>query len=244
MSTVTLGLKVDEALRGRIRAAATQQGRAPHWLIKQAVLHYVEAIERGLIPPGATLSSTDRLLLPDAEDVEALAQYEAVAPAPQPFLEWAQNVLPQTDLRAAITAAWHRPEEECLPLLVQLAHTPDATQCAAIEAVATRLVDGLRGKKDSGGVEALVQEFSLSSQEGVALMCLAEALLRIPVDVCQRRRLGPDADWEADLDQQREKSGLVADPPDWQGRRAADPAGRAPRHEAHGRTVRHWADDF
>src|SRR5690606_40096667 len=30
------------------------------------------------------------------------------------------------------------------------------------------------------GVEGLVHEYSLSSQEGVALMCLAEALLRIP----------------------------------------------------------------
>ncbi len=29
-------------------------------------------------------------------------------------------------------------------------------------------------------VQSLLQEFSLSSQEGVALMCLAEALLRIP----------------------------------------------------------------
>lgn len=29
-------------------------------------------------------------------------------------------------------------------------------------------------------VQGLLQEFSLSSQEGVALMCLAEALLRIP----------------------------------------------------------------
>lgn len=29
-------------------------------------------------------------------------------------------------------------------------------------------------------VRGLLQEFSLSSQEGVALMCLAEALLRIP----------------------------------------------------------------
>src|SRR5690606_4812503 len=35
-------------------------------------------------------------------------------------------------------------------------------------------------KGGSGGVEGLIQEFSLSSQEGVALMCLAEALLRIP----------------------------------------------------------------
>ena len=57
MSTVTLGLKVDEALRSRIKAAATQQGRTPHWLIKQAVLQYVDQIERGLLPLGASGAS-------------------------------------------------------------------------------------------------------------------------------------------------------------------------------------------
>src|SRR3546814_4079429 len=44
----------------------------------------------------------------------------------------------------------------------------------------TTLFRSLRGKRKGGGVESLIQEFSLSSQEGVALMCLAEALLRIP----------------------------------------------------------------
>src|SRR3546814_14142584 len=44
----------------------------------------------------------------------------------------------------------------------------------------TTLFRSLRGKRKGGGVESLIQEFSLASQEGVALMCLAEALLRIP----------------------------------------------------------------
>jgi RHH-type proline utilization regulon transcriptional repressor/proline dehydrogenase/delta 1-pyrroline-5-carboxylate dehydrogenase len=202
MSTVTLGLKVDEALRTRIREAAAQQGRAPHWLIKQAVLQYVENIERGLLPPGVTPGATGLAEMAETDETDELALPASVTHSAQPFLDWAQNVLPQTDLRAAITAAWHRPEEECLPLLVQLAHTSDATQRSAIEAVATRLVEGLRGKKDAGGVEALVQEFSLSSQEGVALMCLAEALLRIP-DNATRDALIRDkisrGDWHAHL---------------------------------------------
>ena len=200
MSTVTLGLKVDEALRTRIRDAAAQQGRAPHWLIKQAVLQYVESIERGLSPLGETQGATglDKMTGPDETD----ELHTSTASFAQPFLDWAQNVLPQNDLRAAITAAWHRPESECLPVLVQLAHTADATQRAAIEEVATRLVEGLRGKRDTGGVEALVQEFSLSSQEGVALMCLAEALLRIP-DNATRDALIRDkisrGDWHSHL---------------------------------------------
>ena len=202
MSTVTLGLKVDEALRSRIRQAAAQQGRAPHWLIKQAVLQYVESVERGLVAQGATMGASNPIHGAELEDAEELAPPLGTAQLAQPFLDWAQNVQPQTDLRAAITAAWHRPEVECLPMLAQLAHVVDGGQRAAIEDVATRLVQGLRGKKDTGGVEALVQEFSLSSQEGVALMCLAEALLRIP-DNATRDALIRDkisrGDWHSHL---------------------------------------------
>ncbi|MDN5844123.1 MAG: trifunctional transcriptional regulator/proline dehydrogenase/L-glutamate gamma-semialdehyde dehydrogenase, partial [Alcaligenaceae bacterium] len=79
--------------------------------------------------------------------------------------------------RAAITAAYRRPETECMPMLLDLA-TP--TDPESTQALAHRLVEALRGKGAGGGVEGLIQEFSLSSQEGVALMCLAEALLRIP----------------------------------------------------------------
>lgn len=198
MPAVTLGLKVDEVLRNRIREAAARQGRTPHGLIKQAVLQYVESIERGLIAPDAAPGLASAAGLEDAEDLmPAGATLSA-----QPFLDWAQNVQPQTDLRAAITAAWHRPEVECLPMLAQLAYRVDSGQRAAIEDLATRLVQGLRGKKDAGGVEALVQEFSLSSQEGVALMCLAEALLRIP-DNATRDALIRDkisrGDWHSHL---------------------------------------------
>src|SRR3546814_1528507 len=49
---------------------------------------------------------------------------------------------------------------------------------SAAAATARSLIEQLRTKKARGGVQALVQEYSLSSQEGVALMCLAEALLR------------------------------------------------------------------
>ena len=72
----------------------------------------------------------------------------------------------------------------------------------AIRETATRLVTALRAKQKGGGVEGLVQEYSLSSQEGVALMCLAEALLRIPDDDTRdaliRDKIG-DGDWRAHL---------------------------------------------
>jgi RHH-type proline utilization regulon transcriptional repressor/proline dehydrogenase/delta 1-pyrroline-5-carboxylate dehydrogenase len=118
-----------------------------------------------------------------------------------PFHAFAQSIQPQTPLRAAITAAWRRPEPECLPPLVEQAKlTPART--ARARALATRLVEALREKTPSGGVEGLIHEYALSSQEGVALMCLAEALLRIPDDDTRdaliRDKIG-GGDWRAHL---------------------------------------------
>mgnify|MGYP003666718026 CR=1 FL=1 len=65
------------------------------------------------------------------------------------------------------------------------------------------LVLDVRSKRSSGsGVDALMQEYQLSSQEGVVLMCLAEALLRIPdedtVDSLIEDKLG-SGNWESHL---------------------------------------------
>ena len=52
---------------------------------------------------------------------------------------------------------------------------------ARIDAAATRLIEAIRtAPAGVGGVEDLLHEFSLSSREGLALMVLAEALLRVP----------------------------------------------------------------
>ena len=47
MPTATIRIKVDESLRERIQDAARHMGRTPHWLIGQAVIQYVDALERG-----------------------------------------------------------------------------------------------------------------------------------------------------------------------------------------------------
>ncbi|MCR0985212.1 trifunctional transcriptional regulator/proline dehydrogenase/L-glutamate gamma-semialdehyde dehydrogenase [Roseomonas populi] len=118
-----------------------------------------------------------------------------------PFQAFAEDLRPQAPLRAAVTAAYRRPEQDCLPALVEAAALPPE-QDAAAAALAHRLVTALRAKRRQGGVEALVQEFSLSSSEGVALMCLAEALLRIPDtptrDALIRDKIG-GGDWGAHL---------------------------------------------
>jgi len=121
--------------------------------------------------------------------------------ATAPFAEFAPPIRPQTTLRQAITAAYRRPETECLPPLLEAATLPPETREAAAK-TARKLVEALRGKHSGSGVEGLVQEYSLSSQEGVALMCLAEALLRIPDtatrDALIRDKIA-DGDWKSHL---------------------------------------------
>jgi RHH-type proline utilization regulon transcriptional repressor/proline dehydrogenase/delta 1-pyrroline-5-carboxylate dehydrogenase len=95
------------------------------------------------------------------------------------FAAFAPPIRRQGPLRQAITAAYRRPEPECLAPLIEQASLPDPLR-AAIARTATGLIEALRAKHRGTGVEGLVQEYALSSQEGVALMCLAEALLRIP----------------------------------------------------------------
>ena len=92
-------------------------------------------------------------------------------------------VMDKTELRQAITRDWCTAEEELVPKLLALATlSPDAQQ--VVSAHASALVKGLRqskrGSLKDGLVQSLLQEYSLSTAEGVALMCLAEALLRVP----------------------------------------------------------------
>ena len=82
-----------------------------------------------------------------------------------------------------INTAWRRAESESVEQLLQ--YSDIASDISdKIQALAFDLAHSLRERKSSGGkagiVQGLLQEFSLSSQEGIALMCLAEALLRIP----------------------------------------------------------------
>ncbi len=108
-------------------------------------------------------------------------------------------------LRAAIRAAIRRPEPDCLPPLIAQALLPDEASARAA-AVARRLVERTRAHRGKGGVESLIHEYSLSSEEGVALMCLAEALLRIP-DSGTRDALIRDkvsrGNWQAHLGAER-----------------------------------------
>jgi RHH-type proline utilization regulon transcriptional repressor/proline dehydrogenase/delta 1-pyrroline-5-carboxylate dehydrogenase len=109
-----------------------------------------------------------------------------------------------TALRARITSAFHRDEAAHLAELLDQARLPAAEQ-AQVQATAVGLVQRTRVRSaDPGMVEAFMRQYDLSSEEGVLLMCVAEALLRIPdrgtADKLIRDKLG-DADWDRHVGQ-------------------------------------------
>ncbi len=107
--------------------------------------------------------------------------------------------------RAAIRAAYRADERASLEALIPLARLePERADKSA--ALARRLVVAVRQGRRAGGLDAFLHEYDLTSQEGVVLMCLAEALLRIPdadtADRLIRDKIGP-ADWERHLGHSR-----------------------------------------
>ncbi len=112
--------------------------------------------------------------------------------------------LPGADepLRKAITALYHADESDCVRRLLTTLDDNEAQQ-AIIQKIATELVRTIRNDKTAhGGLDAFLQEFKLSSREGIALMCLAEALLRVPdgrtADALIKDKLAT-ADWRSHL---------------------------------------------
>ncbi|HEV2702150.1 MAG TPA: L-glutamate gamma-semialdehyde dehydrogenase [Steroidobacteraceae bacterium] len=102
----------------------------------------------------------------------------------------------------ALNPLFLAPEEETLRRLCDHARLPPA-QSLAVQHQALQLVQGVRAARSrGGGLDALLRQYHLASPEGVVLMCLAEALLRIP-DAHTADRLIADklseGDWERHL---------------------------------------------
>ncbi|ECI9603860.1 trifunctional transcriptional regulator/proline dehydrogenase/L-glutamate gamma-semialdehyde dehydrogenase [Salmonella enterica] len=198
MGTTTMGVKLDSATRERIKTAATRIDRTPHWLIKQAIFNYLEKLENNEAVPELPVLPTDTF----NETDEVSTQQDEPC---QPFLEFAEQILPQSVSRAAITAAYRRSETDAVSMLIEQVRQPQSIT-EQIRKLACQLAEKLRNQKTLSGragmVQGLLQEFSLSSQEGVALMCLAEALLRIP-DKATRDALIRDkisnGDWQSHI---------------------------------------------
>jgi len=106
--------------------------------------------------------------------------------------------------RARITAAWLRDETEAVHDLLAEATLLPSERDKVID-LAAELVSRVRLRsKDQSAVESFMRQYDLSSEEGVLLMCVAEALLRIPdkatADKLIRDKLG-DANWKKHLGQ-------------------------------------------
>ncbi len=109
------------------------------------------------------------------------ADQSRTAPSTLPFSAFSAEVsTTATPLRDAISSAYRLDEVTAVQNLLSQIQTDPAMQSASV-ALAGQLVTTVRSKRSrASGVDALMHEFSLSSEEGIALMCLAEALLRIP----------------------------------------------------------------
>ena len=105
-------------------------------------------------------------------------------------------------LRKAVRDAYRRDETEVVRRLADEAQLP-AEALDRIAARARALVQEVRQSRlGRGGIDAFLSEFGLSTKEGVVLMCLAEALLRVPdaetVDKLIKDKIAA-ADWQAHL---------------------------------------------
>ncbi|MFP4004912.1 MAG: bifunctional proline dehydrogenase/L-glutamate gamma-semialdehyde dehydrogenase PutA, partial [Alphaproteobacteria bacterium] len=106
------------------------------------------------------------------------------------------------ELRAAIASAHLEDETRVQERLMPLARLGPEERRVTGER-ARKLVEAVRkGRRPRGGIDAFLQEYDLSNEEGVLLMCLAEALLRIPdadtADELIKDKIG-GADWKRHL---------------------------------------------
>lgn len=107
-----------------------------------------------------------------------------------------------TDLWSLISPLYMVDETQWLEQLLPLA-TPSESEKQQITAKTTSLIEAIRADKTSiQMIDALLLEYSLDTQEGILLMCLAEALMRIPdsatADALIRDKLSV-ADWKSHL---------------------------------------------
>jgi RHH-type proline utilization regulon transcriptional repressor/proline dehydrogenase/delta 1-pyrroline-5-carboxylate dehydrogenase len=134
---------------------------------------------------------------------ELFPSSDSIRSSTAPFAAFVADVRKHDGLRAAIDAAYRAAETEWVPPLLKAAALPAAAKERA-RGLARRLIEALRARPAAGLVQGLMHEYALSSQEGVALMCLAEALLRIP-DSATRDALIADkiggGEWRAHIGQ-------------------------------------------
>src|SRR5512134_2523402 len=108
----------------------------------------------------------------------------------------------RSSLRTAIDVHLRADETACVRGLLENLRLPSES-LRRIDARARQLVEAVRAERlGKGGLDAFLHEYGLSSQEGVLLMCIAEALLRVPDEATQERLIRDKlstADWDRHL---------------------------------------------
>lgn len=110
----------------------------------------------------------------------------------------------QSALRETITSNYRKDENLLANELLQSLILPESV-IDATHKLAHKLVIAVRQQRlGKGGIDAFMYEYDLSGEEGIALMCLAEAMLRIPdqdtIDSLIRDKI-TGADWQSHLKQ-------------------------------------------
>ena len=144
---------------------------------------------------------------PRSDPIPACARHAGIIanrmapPVSKPWIS--PDPAPSPDpLRKSVRAAYRADETEAVPRILDAAAIAPSLK-ARIESAARRLVVEARQRRHgAGGIDVFLSEYRLSSQEGIALLCLAEALLRIPdsatIDRLIRDKLAP-TDWAQHL---------------------------------------------
>lgn len=103
-------------------------------------------------------------------------------------------------LRERLSQLKHADEPALVADLLAASSLGEAER-SAVQDRAVELVEACRKRSDEAGtLDAFLQEFGLSNAEGIALMCLAEALLRVPDDETADRLIAEkihSGDWGA-----------------------------------------------
>jgi RHH-type proline utilization regulon transcriptional repressor/proline dehydrogenase/delta 1-pyrroline-5-carboxylate dehydrogenase len=121
----------------------------------------------------------------------------------QPRQYFVVKAVPEDDSQTrSLDSAWYADETEHVKFLLSETGL-DRQDRERVNQRALDLVKAVRERsRDAGAMEAFMREYDLSSEEGVVLMCLAEALLRIPDNDTAEKLISDklsDADWESHL---------------------------------------------
>ncbi|MCP4321463.1 MAG: bifunctional proline dehydrogenase/L-glutamate gamma-semialdehyde dehydrogenase PutA, partial [Alteromonadales bacterium] len=90
------------------------------------------------------------------------------------------SLITDCPIREKIRTFYHIDEDDAIAHILPLADVEVSTRSRAWDRARLMVLKIRRDQQGSGAIDSLLNEYSLSSEEGVVLMCLAEALLRVP----------------------------------------------------------------